>query len=63
MKYKVLMHVMIDARDDRDALHQASKLGELLKHPLVRTSITGEGVKLAGGDGQPLVYQPQRDVA
>ena len=63
MKYKVLMHVMIDARDDRDALQQAGKLGALLKHPLVRASISSEGVKLAGGDGQPLVYHPQRDVA
>ena len=60
MKYKVLMHVMIDARDDRDALVQANKLGELLKHPMVRMSITSEGVRLADGDGKPLVYQPQR---
>lgn len=61
MRYKVLMHVMIDARDDRDAHDQANKLVKLLKHPLVRTSITGEGVRLASGDGQPSVYQPQRE--
>jgi len=57
------MHIEIDARDDRHAVEQAGKIGDLLKHPMVRVSMSGEGVQLAGGDGAPLVYQPQREGA
>lgn len=58
MKYKILMHFVIEARDGRDAAETAKKLDKLLKTPLVRMAIEGEGVHLAHGDGRPVVYAP-----
>ena len=63
MKFRIPMHVVIEARDERDAIAQAKKIEGLLKQPLVRMSIASEGVQLAGGDGRPVVYSPQRDGA
>jgi hypothetical protein len=63
MNYRIMMHVEVDARDDREAFEVASKLGELLKNPMVRMAIQAEGIRLSGGDGRPVVYQPQRNVA
>jgi hypothetical protein len=61
MRYKLLMHFVIEARDDRDAGEVAKKLDKLLKTPLVRMAIDGEGVRLAHGDGRPVVYAPTRE--
>jgi hypothetical protein len=61
MKYKILMHFIIEARDDRDAADVAKKLDGLLKSPFVRIAIQGEGVRPADGDGKPVVYAPQRE--
>lgn len=55
------MSMVVEARDDRQAMEHATKLQELLKTPLVRMAVEGEGIKLAG-DGKPVVHQPQRDV-
>ena len=63
MKYKVLMHVMIDAPSDDHAMNQAIKLSGLLRHPMVRMAIKDEGVRLAGENGEATVYRPQRDGA
>jgi hypothetical protein len=63
VKYKILMHVIIEARDDRDAAAVAKTLDKLLKTPLVRMAIDGEGIRLAHGDGRPVVYSPTREVA
>ena len=60
VRYKVFMHIVIDAPSDDQALNQAIKLNGLLRHPMVRMAIKDEGVQLADGDGQPLVYHPQR---
>jgi hypothetical protein len=62
MKYRILMHFLIEARDDRQASDEAKKLSELLKHPMVRMAIQGEGIQLASGDGKPVVYAPQREL-
>lgn len=60
VKYRILMHVEVDARDDSQALEWANKLGELLKNPLVRMSIEGEGIRVTG---ETQVYTPQRNGA
>lgn len=52
------MHVEVDAPDDSQACELAKKLQELLKNPMVRFAIQGEGIRLVGGD--PVVYQPTR---
>jgi len=61
MMYKVLIHMVIDARDDRHAAEDAKKLADLLKHPMVKMAIEGDGIRLAGGDGKPVVYAPKRE--
>jgi hypothetical protein len=63
MKYKQLVHFIIDARDDREAADVAKKLDGLLKTPLVRMAIQTEGIRLADGDGRPVVYAPTREGA
>lgn len=55
-----MMSILVEARNDRDALEQAKKLEALLKGPLVKMGIEGEGVRLSG-DGNPVVHQPQRE--
>ena len=61
MKHKILMHFVVETRDDRDAAEIARKLDKLLKTPLVRMAIEGEGIRLAHGDGKPVVYAPTRE--
>jgi len=61
MRYRQLVHFVIEARDDREASEVAKKLDKLLKTPLVRMAIQGEGVQLAYGDGRPVVYAPTRE--
>lgn len=68
MRYKLLMHFVIEARDDREAAEVAKKLDEkLLKSALVRMAIQSEGIQLARGrtpeeaDGRPVVYAPTRE--
>ncbi len=58
MKYRVLMHVDIDAANDHHAVDVANKLGELLKNPLVKMAIDTEGIRTLG----PVqVYMPKRN--
>lgn len=61
-RYRVLAHFIIEAPSDAHARAQAKQLDALLKHPMVRMAIAGEeGIKLAGGTGEPVVYDPQRE--
>ena len=60
MRYRVMMSMAVEARDDREAHRYATKLAELLKSPLVRMAVDGEGIRLSG-DGSPIVHQPQRE--
>lgn len=60
MKYRVYMSIDIEARDDRQAHEHALKLAGLLKSPLVRMAVQGEGLRLLD---EPIVYQPQRESA
>jgi ABC-type metal ion transport system substrate-binding protein len=61
MNYRQLMHFVIVARDDNEAAEVSKKLDKLLKTPLVRMAIQGEGIQLAHGDGRPVVYAPKRE--
>jgi len=54
------MSIEVEARDDRQAYEHATKLAELLKSPLVRMAVSGEGIQLSS-DGKPIVYRPQRE--
>lgn len=60
MRYRILMGITVDAANERQAREYALKLKELLKGPLVKMGIEGEGVRLSG-DGRPTVHQPQRE--
>lgn len=61
MRYRVMMSVQVDARDDREAQAYALKLKELLKNPFVRMQLEAEGIRLAGDDGLLVVHQPVRE--
>lgn len=63
MRYRVMISVAVEAHSERQAEDQARKLKELLSGPLVKLAVESEGVRLAEGDGRPIVYQPQREGA
>ena len=63
MRYRVMMSIGIEARDDREALEHALKLEGLLKESYVRMAVTGAGIQLSDGDGSPTVHRPQRERA
>jgi len=54
------MSIEVDARSDSEAYQYAEKLAGLLKSPMVRMAVDGEGIKLSG-DGHPVVHMPQRE--
>lgn len=56
MAHRILVHIDVASRDDREAAEWAVKLDELLKNPFVRATIEAEGVRMV--DLQ--VYQPTR---
>lgn len=58
LRYRVLMSIEVRATNDREAREHAKKLAELLKSPLVKMAVEGEGVELVDG-GRPIVYQPK----
>lgn len=60
MRYRITLSIEVEARDDRQAYEYATKLADLLKTPLVRMAVEGEGIRLSG-DGRPIVHQPQRE--
>ena len=59
MKFKLLMEMTVEARTLEEAAAHAVKLKNLVKNPLVKMAIEAEGIRLAGGDGQPAVFKPQ----
>jgi hypothetical protein len=59
VRYRVLMSIEVDARDDRQAYEYALKLSNLLKSPFVRMAVEGEQIRLVE-DGRPVVHSPQR---
>jgi hypothetical protein len=56
MAHRITFSVDVAARDDRQAGEWAQKLDELLKHPMVRSVLEGEGIQVTAQQ----VYQPQR---
>jgi hypothetical protein len=61
VRYRIAMGITVEARNDREARECALKLAELLKGPLVKMAVAGEGIQLSG-DGRPVVHQPQREI-
>lgn len=57
MRYRIFIGVDVEAPDDHKAVDQANKLGGLLKNPMVRMAIEGEGIRTVG---TPVVHMPQR---
>lgn len=60
MRYRIMMGITVEAGGERQAYDQAKKLEELLKGPLVKMAVMGEGIQLSG-DGRPVVHHPQRE--
>jgi hypothetical protein len=58
MKYKIFIAVEVEAQGDHQAVDHASKLGELLKNPMVKMAIESEGIRTVG---PPVVHMPQRN--
>jgi len=54
--HRIMLHVDVAARDDRQATEWAKKLDELLKNPMVRMTLESNGIVVQGQE----VYQPQR---
>ena len=52
-----MMSVVVEAPGNQQAHENAVKLLGLLKSPLVRMAVEGEGIRLSG-DGQPTVHHP-----
>lgn len=61
MRFRIMMSIEVEARDDREALEYAMKFSELLKSPLVKMAVQSEGIRLANGDGRVVVHQPTRE--
>jgi hypothetical protein len=57
MKYRIMLHVDIDANGDQEAVEAAKKIGDTLKNPLVKMSLESDGIRPVG---PAVVYQPQR---
>lgn len=62
MKYRITLSLAVDAGNDQQAHDYAKKLRELLRSPLVKMAVEGDGIKLSG-DGRVMVHQPQREIA
>jgi hypothetical protein len=50
------MKVSVDARDARQAVDWAKKFENLLKNPMAKMAIEGEGIKMVG---EPQAMQPK----
>jgi hypothetical protein len=58
MRFKIFMQVSVDARDERQAVDWAKKLEGLLKNPMAKMAIDGEGIRMIG---EPMALQPKRE--
>lgn len=56
MKYRIMVSIEVEARDDRQAVEFAKKFDGLLKQPLVKMAVASEGIP----SGDVVVHQPQR---
>jgi hypothetical protein len=57
MKYRLMLHFDIEARDDAEATDHAKKIGATVRNPLVRMSLESDGIRPIG---DAVVYAPQR---
>jgi hypothetical protein len=44
VRFRLLIHVDVEARDETEANRLAKKLGELIKNPFVEMSLRGDGI-------------------
>ena len=58
MRYRVVATIEVEARDDREAWEAAQKLDGLLKSPMAKMMLEGEGIRL--GARPPVVCRPDR---
>ena len=56
MRFTIFMKVSVDARDARQAVDWAKKFENLLKNPMAKMAIEGEGIKMVG---EPQAMQPK----
>ena len=49
-----------EAADELKSLQYREKFDKLLKQPLVKMAVAGDGIQLSGGDAGVVVHQPQR---
>ena len=58
VRFKIFMQVRVDAKDEDQAVDWAKKLSTLLKNPMAKMAIEGEGIRMVG---DPVALQPQRE--
>jgi hypothetical protein len=58
MRYTLFMQVTVDARDREQAVDWALKLEKLLKNPMAKMVIEGEGIRVVG---EPVALQPRAE--
>jgi hypothetical protein len=56
-RWRVLLHIDIDANDEREAFAHGKKIEETLKNPIVRISLQSDGIRPIG---DATVYKPTR---
>lgn len=61
MRYRIAMSIEVSAISDAEAYQYAEKLAKLLRSPVVRMAVEGDGIRLEA-DGHPVVHMPQREV-
>lgn len=58
MRYRIFVGVEVEESGAAQAYQTALKLEVLLKQPLVQMAISGEGIRLSGGESALIVHQP-----
>jgi hypothetical protein len=56
VRFTIFMKVSVNARDQRQAVDWAKKFEALLKNPMAKLAIEGEGIRMIG---EPEALQPK----
>lgn len=62
MRYRVFVSIDVNARNYGHAFECAKKLDKLLKEPMLRMMLEGEGIQLFPEE-QPIVHRPTGEIA
>jgi len=57
VRYRLLMHMDVEVKDENEALENAKMLSSLLKNPIVRMSLEGDGIRPVA---EAVVYRPTK---